>query len=120
MYFREIFHAASAILGNEDEKLRTFCHAAEQELAARLQTGVTQEQCGELFVAAAALLAVSMYEAVAECGGTGFSYQAGDVSVTAKETGMNLSVSRNLRKQAETMMAPYLQDDGFQFTGVRG
>ena len=120
MYVQEILSAASTILGHDDERLQEFCTVAEQEALSRLRKDVVPEDCGDVFITAAALLAVSLYQAIVSCNAAGVSYRAGEVSVTEVGADNYLSVSQSLRKQAEALLMPYVEDDSFSFVGVQG
>lgn len=99
--------------------LKAVCAAAAAELESRLRRGVSSEQIQELFVTAAGMLALSMYMEL-----SGFpadrvgSFSAGNVSVHLDGGAVSASAA-SLRKNAEHMLAAYL-DGGFEFVGVRG
>lgn len=100
--------------------MMTMCSAAAQELKNRLREGIGAEEIKELFVAAAGVLALSMYIA----GGTAApnavrSFRAGSLSVTCAGAEDTPSAA-SLRRQAERMLSAYLRDEGFAFMGVRG
>lgn len=118
MHTDEILTAAVEFYGQEPDGLRTMCIAAEAELTARLRYGLTPDDCGGLFTAAAALLALSMCMAAGWQGVE--AYTAGEVTVKYAEQGQRLAGCENLRRQAETMIAPYIYDTGFAFRGVDG
>ena len=120
MYTDEIFAVASAFCGAENETLRPICAVAEKEITGKLSDGVSPGDCSETLIVAAALLAVSIYGQVLSGGSEAASFSAGDVSVTNKSGGSIASAGNYLRSQAELMMAPYIDDNGFSFLGVRG
>ena len=109
-------------LGRVDEAdraaLEALCRAAEEEMAARLRTGVGPEDCAGAFTLGCAWLALAGLAAGAAVGVEQFT--AG--SVTVREAGGADARERAaaLRLQAETVLAPYLGDRGFVFRGVEG
>jgi len=114
----EIYAAAAAGLGEPTEAeqtlLRSLCRAAEAALAARLRGGVSETDCRDAFVCAAAWTALSHFMTGARADGvTGFA--AGDLKIT-KESG---AAASELLGRAELLMAPYVADS-FSFRGVRG
>lgn len=96
--------------------LEALCAAAGAELAGRLREGLTPEDCGDAFRCAAALLAAAGLLPGREAG-EAEQFSAGEVSLRTGDGGQAASA---LRRQAEALMAPYWQDDGFAFLGVRG
>ena len=111
MFAEEIYSAAAEIAGGESELLGLLCKASEDELLRRLRKGARPESIKPIFIAAAAMLACSMYETY---GGVK-SWSIGQVSVT--EGG---AVS-DLRYRAEMLMAGYIDSgSGFDFVGVEG
>ena len=90
-----------------------------QELERRLRQGVTPEACGSAFACAGACLACAALYETDTAGSGGVSFRAGDVSVTASAGGESTASTKALRELAERMMAPYLDDGGFCFRGVR-
>ncbi len=120
MYQDEIYAAAAGLTGYESDTLYDFCLVAETELENRLKTGVTKESCSGVFIQAAAVLAVSYLNVLENGSGDIESYSAGEVSVRRKSTAAAREMYKALREQAETMMAPFLKDDGFFFREVRG
>jgi len=120
MYEAEITAAASAICGEESELIGLLGAAAAEELEHRLKKGVTPELCSDTFITAGALLAVSAYASVDGACEGGDSYSAGRVKVTRRGSEGAAGAALNLRLQAEALMAPYIGDGGFCFTGVDG
>lgn len=118
-YSEEIRTAAAAICGGE-EKLNFFCKAAEAELGARLREELCAEDCGEDYITAAALLAAAMYCESAGNDGNVQSYTAGAVSVKIGSLAERAASAAKMRRQAESIMAPYMTDDGFAFLKVGG
>jgi len=110
-----IFTAAKALGGPDSDGLQQLCGAAEDALAARLKDGVDISACGDAFIQAAAMKALAMLSAAEAAGAV--SYTAGVVSVTAKSGAAGAAA---LDEQAERLMAPYVVDGGFAFTGVQG
>lgn len=116
----EIIALARAMSGSaEDALLETFCQVAQEELERRLRQGVTPEACGSAFACAGACLACAALYETDTAGSGGVSFRAGDVSVTASAGGESTASTKALRELAERMMAPYLDDGGFCFRGVR-
>lgn len=120
IYAREIFDFASELCASElpETAAMTLCGAAEGELARRLRGDVDIEEIRETFVAAAGVLALSMYMAA---GGRGAvtSFKAGNLAVSCAGGGEAASADR-LRALAESMLSAYLRDESFGFMGVRG
>ena len=117
-----IFDAALALGGSAPENetaLRVLCGMAEQELRPRLRRGVTAEALGDCFVQAAAMLALAFYTRLRDVDDRA-SFRAGNVSVTRRGAGAVGSSADALRRQAETLLAFWLEDSGFSFRGVRG
>lgn len=110
----DIQTAASQIVGalpaDEETLLYTLCDAAMQELQRRLRPGVTPEDCGKCFTAAAALTAVSLFRAAQE--GEVSEFGAAGLSVKL------LADGGAMRKLAEELLAPWC-DGGTAFRGVR-
>ena len=104
------------VLGDVPEsewpRLEILCEAALAELRRRLRPGVTEADCGEALPLAGAFLALAGLEE----GGEVERFSAGDLTI---QTG-GAERSANLRRQAERVLAPWLNDGGFVFRGVRG
>jgi hypothetical protein len=114
----EICAAAAAGAGDltdaERTLLESLCRAAEAALSARLRDGVSETDCRDAFVCAAAWTALSHFMTGARADGvTGFA--AGDLKIT-RESG---DAADGLLGRAELLMAPYVRDS-FSFRGVRG
>ena len=120
MYAEEIYTAACAICGEESDLLGLLSTAASEELEYRMSPDVQLSDISETFIAASALLAVSMYAQSKACGSESISYRAGEVTVNAPNANERESSSGALRRQAEMLMARYLRDDDFWFSGVDG
>lgn len=104
------------VLGDVPEsdwpKLEILCEAALAELRRRLRPGVTEADCGEALPLAGAFLALAGLEE----GGEVERFSAGDLTIQSSSSGK----SADFRRQAERVMAPWLNDGGFVFRGVRG
>ncbi len=98
--------------GQQTDLLKVLCGAAAASLTARLRDGITVDECKEVLVAAASLMALSALDE--QDGGAVEEFKAGDLSVKREN---QKAASRCLERQAERMMAPYLQDR-FAFQGV--
>lgn len=119
MYETEIYSFAEGSLGGDCDKqetLNALCAAASTEILSRLREGVKAEDIKETFVTAAGVLALSMYIALGEGGGN-YSFKAGNLSVS--QSGGE-SKADALRRQAESILAHYLVDQGFDFRSVEG
>ena len=113
----KIFAMVQALAGSQadrEETVRSLCRATEAALSARLLPGLTPEDCGDSFVCAAAWHVWAALSDGEMAGGI-YSFTAGDVTVHKDGNG----ATQQLRQQAETLLAPYVQD-GFSFLGVRG
>ena len=116
---------ARALLGDalsesEERMLESACHTAVSELSSRLRRWVRAEGIAELFAAAAAVLAVSLYaELHTGAENTPGYVKAGDLSI--RSDGLSkLGSAAVLRQRAESMLAGYLRDGSFSFQGVEG
>lgn len=117
MYAEDIYTAASAICGEKSELLGLLCTAAEEELQFRLKKDVDIKSIESLFIAAAAMLAASMYAETAVDSEVK-SYSVGNVSVAyGDKSGLRSSA---LRSRAEAILSGYIDDGGFEFMGVDG
>lgn len=115
-----ILELALALGGGEDRALLPpLCAAAERAWLARLREGVTAEDCGEALPCAAAFTAAADL-AAGRGGGAVAAFTAGDVSVRGRGAAETASLSRDLRRTAEGLMAPYAEEADFCFRGVRG
>ncbi len=118
MYTEDIYTAAAAICGEESEFLRLLCTAAEEELTYRLKSDISPGDIEEIFIAAASLLAVSMFKGTSS-GADGIkSFSAGEMSVTYFGGEGTDSSGGSLRETAELLIARYVDDDGFAFRGI--
>ena len=121
----EILKKAEILAGRElDEKekalLQEMCAAAARELEQRLRQGVSPADIQSAFVSAAGVLALSLYIQVGSAGEEETNLKLGDVSVQRRGAGTARTSASTLRKQAEAMLAAYLEDQGFSFQEVRG
>ena len=106
--------------GSEGRALRSVCQTAAAELESKLRSDVKSSDIEELFVCAAALLAISLYLELANIpDDTIESFKAGEVSVKLRD-GAKAQSSQALRQRAETMLSAYLDCGGFEFKGVAG
>ncbi len=114
-----VFSQAKLLAGELEQKketmLKLLCSVAVKSLASRLREGLRPEDCKADFIAAASL------HALAALGTTGDEnqiqeFKAGDLTVK-QGSGAKDAASRCLEKQAEMLLAPYLQDP-FHFAGV--
>lgn len=114
----DILRFAQKIAGDSVDGvlLSALCAAAASELERKLKSGVDAAALGETFTVAAGVLALSMYCAVSEPSEIR-AFAAGDLSVTY---GDGTSGAERLRAAAETLLAAYLEDQGFAFRGVPG
>lgn len=120
--FEHILTLAAGIVQPSDAEkplLAALCAAAQIELAGRLRSGVSPEDCGDAFPCAAALLAAA---GILPCrsGGEVEQFSAGDVSVRTGGNGQLCQAAAVMRRQAVSMLAPYAEDGDFVFRGVRG
>ncbi len=122
MIHEKIFRLAAVIAQAGEEEtplLEALCTAAEAQTAQRLRKGCTAGDCGDAFCCAAAMLAAA---GMLTCRGGGEveQIQAGDVSLRLGTGGGACEAAAVLRRQSALLMAPYWEDDGFAFAGVRG
>ena len=97
---------------SEETILTPLCVQASLQLTGRLRSGLCPEDCEEAFVLAGAWTALAHYALSNE---KVEQFSAGDVTVhhrDAKEQGSALLL------QAEQILRPYVQDEGFCFQGV--
>lgn len=101
---------------DQEELLLPLVQAAETAVAARLKPGARPEDCGAAFPLAVAMEAMEGLEAAEGQGREVTAFTAGDLSVR-REPGRG---ARSLCARAERLLAPWLEDRGFTFRGVRG
>lgn len=111
---------AASPLGNKGKALRSACQTAALELESKLRSGVNSSDIEELFVSAAAVLAVSLYlELTGITNDKIDSFKAGELSVSLRD-GTKTGSAQSLRMRAESMLSAYLDCGGFEFKGVVG
>ena len=103
----------------EEARLERLCVACEAEVAGKLRTGVSVEQCEAAFICAAAWLAAAYYES-GEGGGEIVSLRAGEMSVSAAGADRRSARCDLLRRSAKALMEPYCREMQFGFRGVQG
>lgn len=116
MLLEEIIASAAELTGENSEMLSDVCGIVFERLSSCLKENITAEDCGKVFVFAAAITAADIYKGLKSCGNL-LSYSAGSVSVTRKNTSANWE---ELFLRAEKMLSQYIDDSGFAFVGVDG
>lgn len=122
MMHEKILRLAAVISQAGEEEtplLETLCTAAEVQTSSRLREDCTAEMCADAFCCAAAMLAAAGM-LTCRSGGDVEQLQAGDVSIRLGPGGGACEAAAVLRRQCALLMAPYWEDDGFAFAGVRG
>ena len=108
---------AVMLAGTLDEQqerlLELFCQSAVTNLSARMQEGLTPEDCKAAFVAAGALYALAALTETDAVAGLQ-RVQIGDVTLVSGGTS---AATRCLRHQADLIISPYCTDS-FLFRGV--
>ncbi len=111
---------AASPLGDKGKALRSACQTAAAELESKLRSGVNSSDIEELFVSAAAVLALSLYlELTGITNDKIDSFKAGELSVSLRD-GTKTGSAQSLRMRAESMLSAYLDCGGFEFKGVVG
>ena len=111
---------AASPLGDKGKALRGACQTAAAELESKLRSGVNSSDIEELFVSAAAVLALSLYlELTGITNDKIDSFKAGELSVSLRD-GTKTGSAQSLRMRAESMLSAYLDCGGFEFKGVVG
>lgn len=111
---------AASPLGNEGKALRSACQTAAVELESKLRSGVNSSDIEELFVSAAAVLALSLYLELRDIPNDKIdSFKAGELSVSLRD-GTKTGSAQSLKMRAESMLSAYLDCGGFEFKGVVG
>ena len=111
---------AASPLGDKGKALRSACQTAAAELESKLRSGVNSSDIEELFVSAAAVLALSLYlELTGITNDKIDSFKAGELSVSLRD-GTRTGSAQSLRMRAESMLSAYLDCGGFEFKGVVG
>ena len=106
---------AGELDGRQTELLKLLTGACVSTLTARLREGLTPGDCKADFIAAASLLALAQLNSVDDSARME-EFRAGDLTVK-QGSGRRDAASQCLQRQAELMIAPYLED-GFSFRGV--
>lgn len=115
-----IYEMAATVISpsaEEEAILSLLCSAAETELCMGLRCGVTPEDCGSIYVFAAALMATSNLMLLRSTDGAQ-QFTAGDLSIRKEQSSAIAAAA--LRRQAMAVMAPFRSDDGFAFLEVQG
>lgn len=109
---------AQALAGPANETLaETLSGAAEALWRGRLKEDVTEADCGEALLCAAAFTVAADLLA----GGGGIAaFTAGDLSVKGPSGGERLASAQALREAAERLMAPYALPGDICLKGVGG
>lgn len=111
---------AASPLGDKGKALRSACQTAAAELESKLRSGVNSSDIEELFVSAAAVLALSLYlELTGITNDKIDSFKAGELSVSLRD-GTKTGSAQALRQRAWDMLSAYLDCGGFEFKGVVG
>lgn len=111
---------AASPLGNEGKALRSACQTAAAELESKLRSGVNSSDIEELFVSAAAVLALSLYLELRDIPNDKIdSFKAGELSVSLRDS-TKTGCAQSLRMRAESMLSAYLDCGDFEFKGVVG
>lgn len=111
---------AASPLGNEGKALRSACQTAAAELESKLRSGVNSSDIEEIFVSAAAVLALSLYLELRDIPNDKIdSFKAGELSVSLRD-GTKTGSAQSLKMRAESMLSAYLDCGGFEFKGVVG
>lgn len=95
-----------------EEILPALAQAACEQLKLRLRPGVTQEDCGDVFPLAAAMLVMGTLEEL--------EGESRVEAFTAGEVTIRCSGSHTLARAARQMMRPWTREENFAFRGVRG
>jgi hypothetical protein len=116
IYTDKVLEAAVSLGGDDSQGLQLFCESAQEEIMGRLRENVQPEDFQEIFITASAMLALAGYRETGADGGAA-SYTAGRISVQGCDGG---AVGGSFRRQAEVLLAPYVEDRDFYFMGVDG
>ncbi|MCI5498945.1 MAG: hypothetical protein MR419_05415 [Clostridiales bacterium] len=113
--------AGRALTAGEEEVLSSLCGGALDQWRGRLRDEVDEEDCRDLLVVASAWTALAAMTGAMEASQpTPVSFSAGDLSVTAARGEGGNACAESLRRQAELVMTPYVQDGAFAFLEVEG
>lgn len=96
----------------EETALTILCTQAAIQLEGRLRKGITSEDCPEAFALAGAWTALAHYALSAD---KVKQFSAGDVTVYHRDAQEQYTA---FLLQAEQILRPYVQDEGFCFRGV--
>ena len=111
----QIYAQALVMVGEltpeQDALLRVLCRVAKTNLAGRLRSGITPEDCRADFIAAGSLFALA---ALSEGDDSPERFTAGELTI---QRGSGSAAARCLRSQAELLLMPYVRDC-FAFLGV--
>ena len=114
----EILALAAALAGTKSGDgpwLSALCAAVVAELTAKLNDGVTADDCRDAFLCAGAYLVWADYMASGAPG----SFTAGDVTVTNGASDVKAR-QEALRGMAWRIMRPYIGDEEFAFSEAEG
>ena len=97
---------------DREEILPVLALAACEQLKLRLRSGLTPEDCGDVFPLAAAMVAM---DTLVDLEGEGrvSAFTAGDISIRCSGSG-------TLVRGARQLLQPWLREEGFAFRGVQG
>ena len=113
--FAQALQLAGELDGEQEDKLYALCGAYAVSLASKLRDGLTPEDCGSDFAAAAGLYALASLNSLTSDAGVE-EFKAGDLTV--KQSGETKDgLAECLERQAQMLIAPYLKDR-FAFVGV--
>ena len=99
---------------DQEELLLPLVQAVSEQLARRLRPGIAPEDCGPAFSLAAAMGQLAGITGENELS----SFTAGELTIR-RETG-NRDAGDSLARQADRLLAPWLEDGGFAFQEVQG
>ncbi len=113
--------AGRQLTDGEAEVLSILCAAALTSWRQRLREDVLEENIRDLMVVASAWSALAgMTGAMEQSSPSPLSFSAGDLTVHAQQNQGGDACAKSLQSQAETLMAPYVQDGAFAFLEVQG
>ncbi len=111
--------AGTALEDEEETLLLCLCEEAFIRWGNRLKSGLEPEDCAGAMIPACAWTALSGLLAGLGAGEP-VSFRAGDIAVHSGGEAARQVKGRQLQREAEAVMAPYVEDEGFVFRGVRG
>jgi len=97
---------------DREEILPVLARAACEQLRLRLRKGVKETDCEEVFALAAAMIAMDTLNEL-EGENRVDAFTAGEVTIRCSGSGTMVRAARQ-------MMAPWLQEEGCAFRGVKG